>query len=161
MGTPGPWQGRRGSAAGGVSGALGRRRRGGVGRMCSWALPGSWGNPKGNHFGTHNGTTWVSSFLRIDFLEQVPPGIFWFLPHRLRTRLHRGPLPRPAYFLLQAPPLAPRRPRMQTLAAQALLGLVSPCGFCFPGQGWTRGPLAEAAAAGWRGREGAASHPQP
>ena len=67
----------------------------------------------------------------------------------------KGPVPQ------EAPPLAPRRPRMQTLAAQALLGLVSPCGFCFPGQGWTRGPLAEAAAAGWRGRKGAASHPQP
>lgn len=75
--------------------------------MRSRALPGSGGNPKGSHFGTHNGTAWVSSFLRIDFLEQVPQGHFWFLPHRFRTRLQRGPLPRPAYFLLQAPPLAP------------------------------------------------------
>lgn len=67
-------------------------------------------NPKGSHFGTHNGTTWVSSFQWTDFREQVPPSNFRFFQYSRRSRPQRGPLPRPAYFLLPAPPLAPSSP---------------------------------------------------
>lgn len=67
-------------------------------------------NPKGSHFGTHNGSTWVSSFQWTDFREQVPPSNFRFFQYSLRSRPQRGPLPRPAYFLLPAPPLAPSSP---------------------------------------------------
>lgn len=84
---------------------------GGGGAVCVGCAPGprlaAGDNPKGSHFGTHNGNTWISSFQWIDFREQVPPGNFRFLLHLLGTRLQRGLLPRPAYFLLPAPPLAP------------------------------------------------------
>ncbi|XP_070328123.1 uncharacterized protein [Odocoileus virginianus] len=83
----------------------------GGGVVCVGCAPGprlaAGDNPKGSHLGTHNGNTWVSSFQWTDFREQVPPGNFRFLLHLLGTRLQRGLLPRPAYFLLPAPPLAP------------------------------------------------------
>ncbi|CAI9153888.1 unnamed protein product [Rangifer tarandus platyrhynchus] len=50
---------------------------GGGGVVCVGCAPGprlaAGDNPKGSHFGTHNGNTWISSFQWIDFREQAPP----------------------------------------------------------------------------------------
>lgn len=75
------------------------------------ASSGSWGQPEREATSAH--TTAPPKLAVSNGLtsgEQVPPSNFRFFQYSCRSRLQRGPLPGPAYFLLPAPPLAPLLP---------------------------------------------------